>query len=64
MRLKRVLVLAAFTAGALGVAQPAVATHDCEQNPNTHCYECVRYPCYPEDYPPYLLDLIFGEPDS
>ncbi|HVF03436.1 MAG TPA: hypothetical protein VNA20_01220 [Frankiaceae bacterium] len=63
MRVKRVLVLAAFAAAALGAAQPAAADHDCDEYPNNHCYDCVQAPCYPEDYPPYLLRLIFGEPD-
>ena len=64
MRAQRLLALVAFAAAA-GIAgtQPAAATHDCDKNPNYHCYECVRYPCYPEDYPPYLLDLIFGDPE-
>lgn len=63
MRLTRALVATAFAAAALGGMPAASATHDCDQNPNTHCYECVRYPCYPEDYPPYLIGLIFGDGD-
>lgn len=46
----RVLLLAA-AAGLALTTSPALAN-----DPIDWGYECVRYPCYPTDYPPYLLD--------
>lgn len=54
MRLSRLLVAAAL-AGAAFTATPASA--DCETNPE-ECYDCVMAPCYPSDWPPFLLDKV------
>lgn len=53
----RLLAAAALAAAAaFGTGTPASAdTRDCDVQP---CYECVMAPCYPEDYPPFLLDKV------
>lgn len=58
MRIARVLAAAAVGAASLSTfATPASAHNDCEEHPH-HCYECVMYPCYPEDWPPFLIDKV------
>ena len=59
MRMTRVLLAAAIGAASLTAftAAPASAHYDCEEHPH-HCYECVMAPCYPEDWPPFLIDKV------
>lgn len=53
------LALAAVVAAA--ALLPATAASAEEDNCVTHpenCYECVMYPCYPRDWPPFLLEKV------
>jgi hypothetical protein len=58
MRLARVLAAAAVAAGAFAVATPAQAGPYCDTFPEACNYECVMYPCYPDDWAEYLLDRL------
>ncbi len=54
-RLSR-LVLAGACVGAGLFAAPAQAeAPECVKQP---CYVCVMYPCYPSDWPPFLIDRV------
>ena len=55
MRMTRVLAAAALAVASLSSFAPASAA-PCEYP--DHCYECVMYPCYPEDWPPFLLGKV------
>ena len=57
MRLTRVLAAAAFAIAAATAAPAAASPPDCEEHPE-QCYDCVIAPCYPEDWPPFLLDKV------
>ncbi len=52
----RLTLAGALAAGALlaPVASAQNIIEECSrENP---CYECVTYPCYPSDWPPYLIE--------
>ena len=57
MRMTRVVAAALFAVASFSAFAPASAHNDCEEHPH-HCYECVMYPCYPEDWPPFLIDRV------
>lgn len=45
----RILLASTIAVGLLAVAVPA----------NAECpWVCVKYPCCPEDYPPFLIDTV------
>ena len=49
-------VVAAALAVSSFAAVPASAEPECDE---VHpCYECFMSPCYPEDWPPFLLDKV------
>lgn len=50
-KLSRGLVAATMALGLASLATPAQADHHWG-------YDCVRYPCYPEDYVEYVANLI------
>ena len=47
-----VVATAALLPGSAS-AQP----ENCVTKPQS-CYVCVMYPCYPQDWPPFLIDTI------
>lgn len=51
----RTLLAGAIAGGAL-LAPTASATQSLECTIVRPCYVCVMYPCYPTDWPPYLID--------
>ena len=58
MRMTRVVAAALFAVASFSAfTAPASAHNDCEDHAH-HCYECVMYPCYPEDWPPFLIDKV------
>ena len=50
--LTRLALAGALVGGALLPAAPSHA-NTCIPQP---CYVCVMYPCYPTDWPPFLID--------
>lgn len=59
MRSVRLLAAALFAAGSLAAAAgPAQAGPYCDRFPEQCDYECVMYPCYPDDYLPFLIDQL------
>lgn len=50
-KLSRLVLVAAVAAGLSTAATPAQAHHNCG---GQQCYECVTYPCYPEDWVEFL----------
>lgn len=57
MTVRRVLAAASLAAAALAPATAVAGPENCVTHPQ-NCYECVMYPCYPQDYPPFLLDKV------
>ena len=56
MRVQRVIAAAALAFAAFGGTPAATAgPADCVVKPQS-CYVCVMYPCYPQDWPPYLQE--------
>lgn len=57
----RIVLAAVLAAGLASVAAPASASPSDPIHDLLYGYECVQYPCYVTDYPPYLLDQIGTE---
>ena len=58
MRSARLLLVAALAAGGFALATPATAGPYCDTFPEACDYECVTYPCYPDDWAEYVIDRL------
>ena len=59
MSLTRIATAAALAAAAFAPATAVASPENCVTHPE-NCYVCVMYPCYPQDYPPFLIDTVTG----
>jgi hypothetical protein len=56
----RALLLAATAVASLTTVAPVHASApNCVTEPE-QCYVCYTKPCYPQDYPPFLLEKLHG----